>query len=107
MFFSNRMIPAAAFAAAALLLGGCGGKTPEKKAAAPAGAAIPARAVKLAAETVPEIYEATGTVRARTATALSARIMGHIREVRVQAGDSVRAGQVVAVLGAPGIENGP
>lgn len=106
MFFSNRTVPAAVFIGAAVLLSACGGKAPEKRAAAPAGPAVAARAHKLAVESLPEIYEATGTVRARMTTALSARIMGHIREVRVQAGDSVRAGQVVAVLDAREIETG-
>lgn len=106
MFFSNRSVPAAACIGAALLLTACGGKSPEKKAAAPSGPAVAARAHKLAAEPLPEIYEATGTVRARSTAALSARIMGHVREVRVQAGDSVRAGQTVAVLDAREIETG-
>lgn len=106
MFFSNRSVPAAVFIGAALLLSACGDNTPAKKAAAPAGAAVAARAHKLAAESLPEIHEATGTVRARITAALSARIMGHVREVRVQAGDSVLAGQVVAVLDAREIETG-
>lgn len=106
MFLSNRSLPAAGLLSAALLFSACGGKAPEKKAAAPAGPAIAARAYKLAPESLPEFYEATGTVRARTTAALSARIMGHVREVRVQAGDTVRAGQVVAVLDAREIDAG-
>lgn len=103
MFFNKSLWAAMA---AALLLSACGGKAPEKKTAAAPGAPLPARAFKLAPEAFPEIYEATGTVRARTTSALSARIMGHVREVRVQAGDRVSAGQVVAVLDAREIETG-
>jgi RND family efflux transporter MFP subunit len=106
MFFSNRIWTAAALTVLAVGMSACGGKAPEKKAGAAPGPALAARAVKLAAEAVPEVYEATGTVRARSTTALSARIMGHIREVRVQAGDRVSAGQVVAVLDAREIETG-
>ena len=43
----------------------------------------------------PSIYEAIGTVHARTAASLSSKVMGYVREVRAQAGDRVRAGQVL------------
>jgi multidrug efflux pump subunit AcrA (membrane-fusion protein) len=102
MFSSNRsliLIPAAA----AAILAGCGGKEAEKKAPSPAKP-VAVTTVKLAPAKLPEVYEATGTVRARTTSVLSARLMGHIREVRVQAGDTVKAGQVVAVIDAREIE---
>jgi len=53
---------------------------------------------------MPETYEATGTVQARVTTLLSARTMGRISEIRVQPGDTVKAGQVVAVLDARDLE---
>jgi RND family efflux transporter MFP subunit len=53
---------------------------------------------------LPEVYEATGSVRARVTTLLSARTMGSILEVRVQSGDTVKAGQVIAVIDARDIE---
>lgn len=102
MFSSNRsliLIPAAA----AAILAGCGGKEAEKKAPSPVKP-VAVTTVKLAPAKLPEVYEATGTVRARTTSVLSARLMGHIREVRVQAGDTVKAGQVVAVIDAREIE---
>lgn len=105
MSFSNRTLPAAAVVGAALLFTACGGKAPEKNGA-PTQATLPARTATATLATAPEIYEATGTVRARATTALSARIMGHVREIRVQAGDRVQAGQVVAVLDAREIETG-
>ena len=52
----------------------------------------------------PATYEATGTVRARTTAVVAARMMGYAREVRAQAGDHVKAGQVLAVLDARDLE---
>lgn len=46
----------------------------------------------------PSIYEAVGTVRAQTAATLSAKVMGYVKEVRVDAGDRVRAGQLLVTL---------
>jgi RND family efflux transporter MFP subunit len=43
-------------------------------------------------------YEASGTVRAATATQISSRVMAYVSEVRANAGDQVRAGQVLAIL---------
>ena len=49
-------------------------------------------------------YEATGTVRARTAAVLSAKVTGYVREVKVQTGDRVREGQLLATLDARDLE---
>ena len=54
--------------------------------------------VTAATETWPSIYEATGTVRARTSAVISAKLMGYVREVKVQAGDRVREGQLLVTL---------
>jgi RND family efflux transporter MFP subunit len=92
--------------AAAAFLAGCGGaKAPEAKQRAEAPA-VRVKTGKAENAQVPEVYEATGTVRARTTTVLAARVMGYLREVRVRAGDTVRAGQVVAVLEVREIESG-
>jgi RND family efflux transporter MFP subunit len=84
---------------------GCGGEkhAPRKAEALPA---VSAKVVKLAEETAPDIYEATGTVKARVSSVLAARVMGYIREVRVQAGDTVQPGQVIAVIEAREIDSG-
>jgi RND family efflux transporter MFP subunit len=47
---------------------------------------------------MPSVYEATGTVRARTTAQVSAKVMGYVREVRAQTGDAVKAGQVLILL---------
>ncbi len=86
-------------------LAACGGaKEPARKAEALPSVRV--RTVKLAEETVPEIYEATGTVRARVSTVVGARVMGYLREVRVQAGDTVQPAQVIAVIEAREIDSG-
>jgi len=52
----------------------------------------------VAASSWPGSFEASGTVRARTSAAISSRIMAHVREVNVRAGDSVRSGQSLITL---------
>jgi RND family efflux transporter MFP subunit len=81
----------------------CGG---EKRAAAPEPAAAPiaVQAVAAAAMEWPAGYEATGTVRARTASTLSSKVMGYVRDVRFEAGDHVRAGQTLIVLEAKDLD---
>lgn len=84
---------------------GCGGEkhAPRKAEQLPA---VSAKVVRLSEETAPDIYEATGTVKARVSSVLAARVMGYIREVRVQAGDTVQPGQVIAVIEAREIDSG-
>lgn len=89
----------------AAALAGCGGEKPAPRKAEP-GPAVRATVVRLAEETVPDVYEATGTVRARVSSVLAARVMGYLREVRVQAGDTVQPGQVIAVIEAREIDSG-
>lgn len=63
-------------------------------------AAAPVR-VDVATVTVAPVadrYEAGGVVAARATAAVAARLLGTIREIRVAAGDRVRAGQVLVVL---------
>ena len=47
-----------------------------------------------------DTFEAGGVVQARTTATLTARILAPVREVRVEPGDRVRAGQVLIVLDA-------
>src|ERR1019366_4149759 len=78
----------------------CGGapETPKVKPDASSAHAVAVSTVTAATETWPLIYEATGTVRARTSTVISAKLMGYVREVKVQTGDRVREGQVLVAL---------
>lgn len=82
-----------------LWLTGCGEGSKEKTAVSEKRAVL-VTAVPVAFETWPSIYEATGTVRARTAAVIAAKILGYVREVKVQAGDRVREGQLLVTLDA-------
>ena len=91
-----RLVLFSAITAAAILTG-CGGTESHPKAASPA----PSISVQVAPATArdwPDAYEATGTVRARTATVLSSKVMAYVREVSVQVGDRVREGQEIVKL---------
>ena len=81
----------------AIWLAGCGEAPHEKSEASPAPA-VTVATITATNETWPSLYEATGTVRARTSTVISARAMGYVREVKVQTGDRVREGQVLVGL---------
>ncbi|MBN9660137.1 MAG: efflux RND transporter periplasmic adaptor subunit [Acidobacteria bacterium] len=102
MFCSNST-KLAALGLAAIWLTGCGGEKPAPKKAED-GPAVKVSVIRTAQEDMPDEYVATGTVKARTTSVLSARVMGYIRELKPQAGDTVKAGQVVAVIEAKEIE---
>ena len=79
------------------ILAGCGSKpSAEKKASEAAPVAV--KTVAAAIVETPEVYEATGTVRARTTGQVSAKVMAYVREVKAQVGDRVKAGQLLVVL---------
>ena len=83
--------------AAAALSAGCGGSDTHAKAAPPA-APISVQAAMVSTREWPDAYDATGTVRAGTATVLSSKVMAYVREVAVQVGDQVREGQEIVKL---------
>lgn len=87
-----------------VMLAGCGGKQAHP-AEAPKAAPVRVRLVTAAQAEAPSQYEATGTVRARTAGTVSARMMGYVREVKFQVGDSVRQGQLLVVLDSREMES--
>ncbi len=77
-------------------LAGCGGEHPARE-----GSELP----RITVQTIttgqtewPRVHEAPGTVRARVTAALSAKVMGYIREITVDAGDRVKAGQLLVRL---------
>ncbi len=90
--------------AAAGILSSCGGKERPEKAAAKESAPVLVHAITVQHSAVPAYYEATGTVRARTAAVISAKVMGYVREVNAAVGDRVRAGQTLVVLDSRDLE---
>lgn len=98
------MRPHYAPASLLLLLAGCGSETAHQTATTRA-APIQVETVTVAESEMPSTYEATGTVRARTAATISARLMGYAREVRAQVGGHVREGQTLVVLDAREMES--
>jgi multidrug efflux pump subunit AcrA (membrane-fusion protein) len=73
-------------------------------------ASVPQRAigriVTVEAEDWPAVYEAVGTVRARSAATISARVPGYVRDVRAQVGDRVVEGQSLIILDARDLDAG-
>ncbi len=80
----------------AALLAACGSRTEPVPKAAPEPVAVQTETV--AAADLPDVYRASGTIRARYTAAVAAKIVAVIREVRVQAGDRVAAGQTLVLL---------
>lgn len=54
----------------------------------------------------PSYYEAVGTVRAQTAATIQSKVMGYVEEVRVEVGNRVTAGQILAVIDARDLDSG-
>ncbi|MGQ9633383.1 MAG: efflux RND transporter periplasmic adaptor subunit [Bryobacteraceae bacterium] len=79
------------------LLTGCGGHSP-RQGTAESAAPVPVKAVEVTAADWPLVYEASGTVRARTVATISSKMMGYVREVYFQTGDRVRQGQLLLEL---------
>lgn len=80
---------------AALTVAGCRHDIPEAQ-----GPVDTVKAHVVVAEQVetPVLVRATGTLRAHESATLSAQVMGRVLRVRVEAGDTVRAGQALVVL---------
>ncbi len=80
-----------------LLFAACGGEP-----ARPGGSQRPVEVGVITArdEQVPALLVAPGTVQPRDRIALSSQINGFVREVKVRAGDTVSAGQVLVTLDA-------
>jgi membrane fusion protein, multidrug efflux system len=85
------------------LLTACAGDESHSRAASPAPA-IPIQAASAELQQWPGVYEATGTVRAKTVSVLSSRVMAYVRQVEVQVGDRVREGQPLVTLDAQDLE---
>ena len=82
-------------AVTAVMVAGCHGAD---SASPTAVETMQARVVESRQQEVPLNVRSTGTVHARETAVVSAQVMGRIQQVLVREGDSVRAGQTLAVL---------
>lgn len=82
----------------ALWLAGC--SDPPREVMSSKTPPVAVSVVTVAEQQWPSIYEATGTVRARTSAVIAAKLLGYVRDVKVQAGDRVQAGQLLITLDA-------
>jgi RND family efflux transporter MFP subunit len=83
-------------AAAAGFLTACSSN--EKRAAEP-GPLVSGVQTQIAhLESAPQLYQAVGSIHSVDTAVLAAQLAGTVREIRVQAGDHVKRGQLLAVL---------
>ena len=80
-----------------LLMTSCGSE-PARRAAEPQTPPVAVGTAVVSVQDWPVTYEATGTVRARTAVTISSKITGYVQQVTVQVGDHVRQGQSLIAL---------
>lgn len=87
----------------AAILSGCGGNETHPMAASNAPA-VSVQSARVCSQDWPDAYEATGTVRARTAAVISSKVMAYVRQVAVQVGDQVKDGQELVTLDAQDLD---
>ena len=90
--------PSATFPVACILVSAaaCGDGREATLERAPAS--IEVRVAKAAVQPLVQTFDAGGIVKARTTAQIASRIVAELQEVRVQPGDRVRQGQILAVL---------
>ncbi len=87
-----------AFLVTIILIAGCGEEIPPGTTSSKIPAVVKTATSIIEFFEQPQFYEASGTVFARTAATVSAKVMGEIREVLVQEGDMVAAGEILVVI---------
>lgn len=85
-----------------LLLAGCSHGTKPTEEVPPT---VQAQVVKSVREEIPQLIRTTGTIHAKETATISAQLPGSIRRVLVQAGDRVRAGQLLVILDAAAMQS--
>jgi RND family efflux transporter MFP subunit len=88
-----------------LISTGCGGDHKPSKADAASRPPVPVSVVETQVAAWPVTYEAAGTVRALTASTIASKVMGYVRDVKVQPGDRVNTGQVLVVIDSRDLES--
>lgn len=90
--------PLIALSTSLALLVSCGRQSEKPEVSVSRTPPISVKTVTLAETEVPEIYTAPGTVRAKTSSTLSSKVLAYVRSVNVHEGQRVRAGQTLVVL---------
>lgn len=96
----TRLLACKALLAAAAVLAGCGGKPKAEEPVAP----TPVEAARVSAPGAAAEVSGAGTLERRREMALSFRIPGVLTSMRVEAGDSIRAGQAIASIDPAGVD---
>src|SRR5215469_8866913 len=91
----NRLLPLPILI---LMTGGCSQHEARVAAAGVEPSAAAVQVETVADSEIADIYQASGTVRARYSAAIAAKIAADILEIRVQTGDHVQAGQTLIEL---------
>lgn len=89
------LVSSCLLAATSALLAGCDSSQPASKAAPETAQA---RVVQSQQQLAPVNVRTTGTIHAHESAVLSAQVMGRVQQVLVHEGDSVKAGQTLAIL---------
>ncbi len=85
---------------AAALLTSCGTEPEEKTATAPSNL----QTVELQFATIPQTYEALGSIRSTTRSTVASRLMGTVVSVSANEGDVVRRGQLLVEIDARDVD---
>ena len=92
----KRIFPVLIITTAAGFLAACSSN--EKRLAEPGPVVSGVQTEIVHLESTPQLYQAVGAIRSASTAILAAQLAGTVREVRVQAGDRVKRGQLLAVL---------
>jgi len=92
----NRIRSLLLIATAAGFLAACGSNGRHPAEPGPLVTGVQTETVHL--ESVPQAYQAAGTIHSANTAILAAQLGGTVREIRVNAGDHVKRGQLLAVL---------
>lgn len=93
----TRNILIAGVAAAAIMAAGCG-RAADKAETKPASEVRNVAITKVTKSSIEDYYEATGTVKAKTTTQISANMMGRILSFPAAEGDIVKRGQLLVEI---------
>lgn len=102
----KRMLKWTIVSTVGLLLAGCGGASKTEPAKIASERRIESRVEEIGQAKVAMTAQASGTVEAKVRSVIAAQVMGTVRQVRVETGQTVRAGDVLIVIDSKQLESG-